>query len=208
MCDYSGKLVAWMDGELSSEEMADVERHCEECAECRTRLEKYRKVSKAFDEYCDAATAIKTRPRRVRLLAGLSVAAAALLAVAVGWILVRSHSERLPAVPTPQALAALPAAQLEVAAVPIETAHHRHAPRERSPQEKAQSPTLRRPEVASLSSEPAIQIAIPAESMFPPGAIPEGINFTANVSFGPDGSARQIRLQPHLTGFERRTIQQ
>jgi anti-sigma factor RsiW len=207
MCDYSEKLVAWMDGELSGEETADVERHCAECTECQTRLEKYQQVSKAFDAYCDVVTAVKTRPRRLRLVAGLSVAAAAVLAVAVGWVLLRSHSERLRA-PAPQALAALPAAQLEAAVAPNETVHRRQAPRELAAQEKVKSPSLPRPEVASLPPEPAIQIAIPAESMFPPGAVPEGINFTADVSFGPDGSARQVRLQPRLTGFERRTIQQ
>jgi anti-sigma factor RsiW len=198
MCDYSAKLVAWIDGELSGQEMADVERHCQECGECRTRLEQYQQVSSALNEYCDALAAVKTQPRRLRLLAGLSVAAAAVLAVTVGWILVRSHSERL-LVPAPQALAALPAAQLKFPATPSETVHRRHLPKER-----AQSA----PEAANLAPEPAIRITIPAESMFPPGAVPDGINFTADVSFGPDGSARQVRLQPQLTGFERRTIQQ
>jgi hypothetical protein len=58
-----------------------------------------------------------------------------------------------------------------------------------------------------LLPQPAIQVAIPAESIFPPGAVPEGINFTAVVSFGPDGSPQQIRLRPRLTGFERSTVQ-
>jgi hypothetical protein len=164
-------------------------------------------VSKAFDAYCDVVTATKTRPRKLRLVAGLSLAAAAVLAVTVGWVLLRSHSERLRA-PAPQALAALPAAQLEVAAAPNEIVQRRHVPRERVRQEKVQSAGLRPQDVASLPPEPAIQIAIPAESMFPPGAVPEGINFTADVSFWPDGSTRQVRLQPRLTGFERRTIQQ
>lgn len=207
MCNYSEKLVAWIDGELSGEETGVLERHCRECTECRMRLEKYQQVSKAFDAYCDALAATKTRPRRLGLVAGLSLAAAAVLVVAVGWVLLRSHSERLRA-PAPQALAALPAAQLEVAVAPNETVHRRHAPWEGAVQKKLQSPSLPRPEVASLPPQPAIQIAIPAESMFPPGAVPEGINFTADVSFGPDGSARQVRLQPQLTGFGRRTIQQ
>jgi anti-sigma factor RsiW len=207
MCDYSEKLVAWMDGELSGEGMADVERHSGECTECRARLEKYRQVSKAFDAYCDVVTATKTHPRKLHLVAGLSLAAAAVLAVTVGWALLRSHPERLPA-PASHALAALPAAQLEVAAAPNERVQRRHVPRERVAQERVQSPSLRQPAAASLPPQPAIQIAIPAESMFPPGAIPEGINFTADVSFWPDGSTRQVRLQPQLTGFERRTIQQ
>ena len=37
MCDFSGKLVAWLDRELPAEEAADVERHLEACTECRSR---------------------------------------------------------------------------------------------------------------------------------------------------------------------------
>jgi hypothetical protein len=32
--------------------------------------------------------------------------------------------------------------------------------------------------------------------MFPPGAVPEGINFIAELSIGPDGSAERVRLRP------------
>ena len=45
-------------------------------------------------------------------------------------------------------------------------------------------------------AEPAIQIAIPAEAILPPGAAPEGVSFVAEVSIAPDGSAHQIFLQP------------
>ena len=44
-------------------------------------------------------------------------------------------------------------------------------------------------------ADPAIQIAIPADSMFPPGAVPEGVNFVASLSLA-DGSVQAIRLQP------------
>jgi hypothetical protein len=53
-------------------------------------------------------------------------------------------------------------------------------------------------------SEPAVEIAIPADAIFPPGAVPEGVGFTADVTIAPDGSARQVRLRPQLTEFERR----
>jgi anti-sigma factor RsiW len=203
MCDDSRKLVAWIDGELSGEEMADMERHLGECSECRMRLGKYQQVSKAFDDYCDAVASVKASGRKPRMVAGLSLAAAALLAATVGWVLLRPHSERL-RTPAPQAIAALPPVQLEAPAALNEAVHRGHT----SPQEKEKAASLRRPRAPILAPEPAIQIAIPAESIFPPGAVPEGINFTADVSFGPDGTTRQIRLQPHLTGFERRTIQQ
>jgi hypothetical protein len=45
-------------------------------------------------------------------------------------------------------------------------------------------------------TEPAIQIIIPAEAMFPPGAVPEGINFIAELDIASDGSAQGLRLQP------------
>jgi hypothetical protein len=55
------------------------------------------------------------------------------------------------------------------------------------------------------AEEPAIQVAIPAEAMFPPGAVPEGMNFVADVSIGADGRVEQLRLRP--ARFERRTDQ-
>jgi len=52
--------------------------------------------------------------------------------------------------------------------------------------------------------EPSVQIAIAAAAMFPPGAVPEGVSFVADLSIGADGSARQVRLQPQISEFERR----
>ena len=43
MCDFSGNLVAWMDGELAGDEAAEVERHVEACAECRERSPRTKK---------------------------------------------------------------------------------------------------------------------------------------------------------------------
>jgi hypothetical protein len=36
--------------------------------------------------------------------------------------------------------------------------------------------------------------------MFPPGAVPEGVNFTADFSIAADGSAAPLRLQPRPSG--------
>ncbi len=33
-----------------------------------------------------------------------------------------------------------------------------------------------------------VQIAIPADAMFPPGAVPAGFSYITEVSFAPDGS--------------------
>jgi hypothetical protein len=54
--------------------------------------------------------------------------------------------------------------------------------------------------------EPVIEISIPAEEMFPPGAVPAGMGFAVDVAIGPDGSADGLRLRPRLAGFERRTL--
>ena len=45
-------------------------------------------------------------------------------------------------------------------------------------------------------ADPAIQIAIPADAMFPPGAVPEGVTYIANLSLTSDGSVQGLRLQP------------
>jgi hypothetical protein len=58
-----------------------------------------------------------------------------------------------------------------------------------------------------LTDEPVIQIAIPADEMFPPGAVPEGMHFAADLAIAADGSAEGLRLRPRLAGFERRTTQ-
>jgi hypothetical protein len=50
-----------------------------------------------------------------------------------------------------------------------------------------------------------VEIAIPADAIFPPGAVPEGFSFAADVTIAPDGSAQQIGLRLQLAEFERRS---
>ncbi|HYL83311.1 MAG TPA: zf-HC2 domain-containing protein, partial [Candidatus Angelobacter sp.] len=83
MCDFSGKLIAWLDRELPAEETAEVERHLESCSECRADVDAYRKVSGEFEAYCDAAITSSARrgaPRwaHVTAAAGASAALVAL----------------------------------------------------------------------------------------------------------------------------------
>jgi hypothetical protein len=180
MCDYSGKFVAWMDRELPDNKAADVEQHIAACDECRERVEAYEQVSASFAAYCDAAVGRKT-PSRVRhwvpVLSG--VAAAAVLAL----VFMRVPVKQIPV--RPLEAVASPAIVIETVPRPVKAVHRR--------------PPIARTKMASASwtpTEPAIQIVIPAEAIFPPGAVPEGISFIAELDIAADGSAQGLRLQP------------
>jgi hypothetical protein len=54
---------------------------------------------------------------------------------------------------------------------------------------------MKTPNASWASAEPSIQIAIPVEAMFPPGAVPEGITFIADLSMAADGSVQGLRLR-------------
>jgi hypothetical protein len=181
---------------LADDQMKDVQRHLGECLECRTRLAKYEQVSKALDNYCAVAVRANVDTKRPGWVPTLSLVAGAAVAAVLVLLLSRPRVEQ-PIAARPL-VAARPAIVPEVtqARVPNKVVH-RQSSRSRAP---AQT-------VSWQPAEPVIQVAIPAESMFPPGAIPEGVSFVADVSFGLDGAAQQIRLRPSLIGFERRTTQ-
>jgi len=183
MCDVQAKLIAWLDRELSSDEAAGVERHIEVCNECRSRLATYEQVSNTFDVYCDAVMAAKMRrrvPRWVPVLASAAVAA-----VVMFLAFSRTHVEPPPVlIPTITAASVALPAPPELESAPRKTIHRRH--------------TVAPVQVRAAKWQPmetAVQIAIPAEAMFPPGAMPKGMNFIAELSIAPDGSVRQVRLR-------------
>jgi hypothetical protein len=195
MCEFSGRLIAWFDRELPAGEAAAVERHVHVCTECRRQLGAYERASTAFEAYCDAAMASKVRRRPSRWLLTVSGAAA----VAAALFLALPHAPLQP--PRAGALAAA-ASQLLVP----ETERPPAGPVKPSvlikkvhPQQLI-SPTPRKDimsqNVTWLPAEPAIQIAIPAEAMFPPGAVPEGVSFNADLTIAADGSAQRLRLRP------------
>jgi len=180
MCDSSGSLVAWIDGELGESESATVEQHVLACAECRSRLDAYQEMSHAFVAYFEAASASKT-PRRLTYWVPVLSGTAAITALLLMFL--RPALEPTP-LPAPVATVS-PTAVLEAAPemarrtarrhriVPVQTAKTNWSP-----------------------AEPDIQITIPAEAMFPPGAVPEGVSFVADLSLAPDGSVEGLRLQP------------
>ena len=185
MCDFSEKMIAWLDRELPENEARDVERHIQACAECRSRLDSYKEIDQAFHAYCDK-TMESAAPGRlscwVPVLSG-AVAAAVLL-----LLFPRGHVEHLsPQVPVAAAspVVALEA-PLEKTLAPItKPVHKRHVVAPAQSQNADWMPM-----------EPAIQIAIPAEAIFAPGAVPQGVSFTAELSIAADGSAQQLRLRP------------
>jgi len=180
MCDFSGKLVAWMDRELPDNEAADAERHVRDCSECRRRVDAYEQVSRAFAAHCDAVMVETTRRRShwVPVLASATAVAAVLFLV-----LQPASVKQIPV--RPPVADASPVIILETAPKPVKTIHRGRgiAP-------------VKTPIANWVPPETAIQIAIPVEAMFPPGAVPEGITFIADVSMAADGSVQALRLQP------------
>jgi hypothetical protein len=196
MCDYSERLMAWLDRELDEAETADLERHIAVCSECRGGIESYKQVSATLDGYCDAMLLAKTRQKTLpRWVPALTTAAALAIAATLLFALLRPRVEP-PTIPLARQVQAPPPAtvvQQTPAPVPAKVAH-RQRPFPQAPRQA----------VNWQPAERAIQISIPAESMFPPGAVPEGVNFTADLSIAADGSADQIRLRPRLIEVQRR----
>src|SRR5260370_26749059 len=94
MCNHSGKLMAWLDRELGSDEVVELERHIDACSECRSRLESYKQASATFDTYCDAVVSAKTHWRRVpRWVPVLTTTAAVAIAPTPVFVLLRAPVE-------------------------------------------------------------------------------------------------------------------
>jgi Putative zinc-finger len=209
MCDFLGKLIAWLDHELPPEEAAEVERHLTSCCECRSGVDAYKRVSGEFDAYCDAAIASRVRrevPRWAPVVLGAG-AAAALVALFLAIPRTRVDS---PAFHRPQTVvAASPVLVRNVLPASVSPAQRVHRRRAVTPASirNANAASVPNQDANVLPDEPMIQIAIPADEMFPPGAVPEGMHFVADLSIAADGSAERLRLRPRLAGFERRTRQ-
>jgi hypothetical protein len=208
MCEFSGKLIAWLDRELPAEEASEIERHLEACSECRSDVDEYKRVSGEFDAYCEETLASSERRKASpwTAVAAAAGATAALAALFLVWS--RPRVQR----PVPfRSPAAVTASQPAIEHAALETAppasriHRRQAKPVRI--QSVKSAPGPRQTAYVLPEEPMIQIAFPADEMFPPGAVPEGMHFVADVTISPDGSAERLRLRPRLAGFERSTIQ-
>jgi hypothetical protein len=206
MCDFPGKLIAWLDHELPEHEAAKVQQHLRECKECQSRINAYEQVGSAVNAYCDQTLASNVPSGTTRWR--LALTAAALVGIALLWVFPRA---RVPQTMARQPVTAAPALHdaptTGSPAIAFQTPPAAEEPQnhQKNVHRHPAAPTAQNRARNWWSAEPAIQIAIPAEAMFPPGAVPEGINFIADLSIGPDGSAQRLRLQPRLVGLERRS---
>jgi len=181
MCELQPKLLAWFDGELAPDEAAAVERHVAACEDCRVQSAAFRKTSQAFNLYCDAVLSTHAKPKIPRWIPALA-GAAGLAAAALLLAFARTRVQQPPPAPAPvAALNALPVSVPQPA--PRKTLHRKHA-----------TPPVPR-QVQQWQPVETVEIAIPAEAMFAPGALPEGLKFFADMSIAPDGSVRQVRLR-------------
>jgi Putative zinc-finger len=204
MCDYSRKLIAWIDRELPESEAAELERHLAVCAECREHCASFEWASRAFDAYCEATFAAATRRKLPRwLLVAGAAAGIAAAAIAAVLMLPRQHVALVPRGVPPAAEAphtSVRQSPLQYASVRPGRSHHNQ--RASVTEASARAPQVR--SISTFPAEPPIQIAIPEDAMFPPGAVPPGMSFTAELTISADGSAERLGLRPRLAGFEKR----
>jgi Putative zinc-finger len=169
MCEYSGRLIAWLDRELPDQEGIDVESHVERCAECRTAVSAYEEVSSAFLS-CYQSAMISPPRRHAAWRALVGVAAAA--AIVAGILLVQPRLEKLPIrLPSPPHA---PSMAFEKPAPPPPAVAVRLRPA------IAPAPPIHQPWIAN---EPVVEISLPADALFPPGAVPQGFHYIADVHF-------------------------
>jgi len=242
MCEFSEKLIAWLDRELPPEDTEVVEQHVRRCAECQRQVEIYRALNEMIDTYCEAAlagslpvtsgvdntrkgqqlrwalAAPKTRERaksRVgrALFVGTAAVAAAVLGVVLATLVQRFlwiDSPAANAVP-PTILNRTPIPSIALEKTPMVQTATAQAPRTARkpllPRQAGPVSTSRRRNESLWPNQAPVYIAIPADALFPPGALPEGVGFVADVNLRPDGSAQRLRLQPQLVGFQRRGAQ-
>jgi anti-sigma factor RsiW len=222
MCEYSKRLIAWMDGELAESEAAELEQHVQACAACRECVSAYEAASREFAGYYMASrqrALASSSTRGVPVWVPVAAAVAAVAAMLL-FAFVRQTAKQAPAAAQVAVAPAKSNAGMENLVVHPPVKQDRTADNEISKAESPQglkhsaapvrigtannrtlrpgvsgtSPASTKPEWAM--AEPAIQIAIPADAMFPPGAVPEGVTYIANVSLSPGGSVQGVRIQP------------
>jgi hypothetical protein len=202
-----------MDGEVGPDEAAGVAQHIAICGKCRNCVREFRRVSGAFEEYCEQVARFEERREATPVMPVLWAAA---IVLALLFAYSRPHGAPAvlqPSVTTAAETSPLPAALTAKIVTPPESfgtlplAIRRRPRTDKRANKGAACCAPKKAEVQPATwvvEEPSIQIAIPAAAMFPPGAVPDGVSFVADLSIAADGSARQVRLQPQVSEFERR----
>jgi hypothetical protein len=182
MSRHPENLVAWLDDELPQREAQAVEEHVRSCGECRARAAAYAELGQELAELGIPRVA----PRRHwPVFAGVAAAAAAALIAIVLWprqapTQVVADLGPAPVVIAPQKTLERPAR----VAAPVRRKVKRRI--EQAPQ------PARRPEY----NGPVIRVALPADQLFAPGALPAGTEIYADLTLAADGTARELRLLP------------
>jgi anti-sigma factor RsiW len=188
MCEYSGKLVALLDGELESGEAIEVERHLCACAECRNQLRMYERLGNCIDAYCEAKLGASAPRGAAPLRPALLGAGAAAMVTIVALLVVvprMRNAQPSPGVTRPMTVQTAVSETPRHSLAAVKKTHRRPVAAPAQIQETSRQP-----------AEPDIQIAIPADAVLPPGAVPEGVTFVANMRIVADGSARQSFVWP------------
>ena len=181
MCEFSSKLIAWMDDELPGDQMAAVSQHLHGCGECRREIEVLGSVSRAFS----AMVCTETRPRTERRLPRALIVAGAIAAVLLTVLMLRPHP--LPEVRQPFVANVVPAQPR----IPLANALGSEAFPVKRHRIRKQVPT----QAVWMPVEPTVQIVIPADALLPPGALPDGISFVADLQLAANGSPASIALR-------------
>lgn len=195
-CDRSKQIVAWFDGELSNDDNVYLKQHVAACVECRTEMEACKKISAAVQAYCEASATSRThRTAPLRILPYFGAAAAA---AGLALFLLQPHPRVLP--PAVQPAPAVPLVLVVPDAKPASPARSSHI---KPVSVRHSSGPARGLQPNSPPAASAIEIAIPADALFPPGAAPQGVAFVADLSIAPDGLPLGLHLEPQLIQFKR-----
>ena len=123
MCEFSEKLVAWLDHEIDDGEAARLKQHLQNCLDCRKSLAVYTDLDARLADYCDAVFAGASKPQP----AWLSIAGRAVGAVAAAALLVllipRDATNRITSQPPPSVQA--PVIARQTSPVPVQTIRRR-----------------------------------------------------------------------------------
>ena len=167
MCNFSGRLIAWLDGELAEAEAINVEWHVRQCAECRRAVAAYREISGAFLDGYLAAMPVQRAPRRWRWIA---VAGAAAAAIVLAAVLAHPRPGTLRTVPFSIAAPAMAFQKTPARLLAVRALHM-----------QVRAPARRPARAQWVAVQPSVEIALPADALFPPGAVPAGFSFIADI---------------------------